>query len=191
MERLFVLSARGIQYTDAEEFSAYSFLGWIHHAIYGLAKQRLAGYRGARDELIFQPLARYLTQRGATIRTGVKLEQIFYDSEQRRVTGFGLSTKDHVEADVYEVAVPAWGFAALIPPALREDSFFQRITQLPVAPAISAQIWCNHQVTDTPEFFLIPSPTREEITKWTQLSCKFREWSATHAPRTSRRPSGT
>lgn len=74
---------RAIQFTDAENFSAYNFLGWIHHSIYGVASQRLAGYNGARDEAIFQPLARYLTQRGVTIRTSAKLEQIHYDFGNR------------------------------------------------------------------------------------------------------------
>ena len=42
---------------DADEFSAFNLLGWIHHAIYDLPHALAGGYRGARDQLIFAPLA--------------------------------------------------------------------------------------------------------------------------------------
>lgn len=155
LERFIRPFCRAIQFTDAEQFSAYDFLGWVHHSVYGLTKQRLAGYQGARDELIFQPLARYLTDRGAVIRTGTKLEQVLYDPAARRVTGFGLDGAQRVDADAYVVAIPAWAFVPLIPEALRQEPFFTGIADLPIAPAISVQLWFDRLAADTPEYFLV------------------------------------
>lgn len=155
LERVLRPFCRGIQFTDPDEFSAYDFLGWVHHAIYDLPGLKLAGYYGARDETIFAPLGRWLSERGTTIRTGVALREIGYDLEQRRISGFVVGDSERVEADAYVVAVPSWAFVPLLPPALRSLEFFARIGNLPVAPAISAQIWLDRPVTGKGDFYLV------------------------------------
>src|SRR4051794_19211292 len=118
LERYLRPFCRAIQFTDVEQFSAYNFLGWIHHFVYDLPHSLAGGYRGARDEIIFAPLGRHLTDRGATIRTGLKLGEILYSPEEDRVRGFVLETGERVEADAYVAAIPAWSLAPLIPGAL-------------------------------------------------------------------------
>jgi 15-cis-phytoene desaturase len=144
-----------VQFTDADEFSAYDFLGWAHHSIYDFLHLRLGGYRGARDELIFAPLGKYLTDRGATIRTSVRLREIGYRPDERRITGFTFDDGHAIQADAYVAAIPAWELAPLLPPALRSDSFFRQIPELPVAPAISVQLWFDRPVTGSPEYYLV------------------------------------
>lgn len=155
LERFLRPFCRAIQFTDAEHFSAYNFLGWLHHVAYDLSHSLAGGYRGARDETIFAPLGRYLTDRGASIRTGVTLREILYDPSQKRVQGFLLGTGERFEADAYVVAVPAWSFGRLIPEPLRADPFFAGIASLPVAPAISVQVWFDRAVVSTADFTLI------------------------------------
>lgn len=155
LERFLRPFCRAIQFTDAEQFSAYNFLGWLHQVAYDLPHSLAGGYRGARDELIFAPLGRYLTDRGASIRTGLKLREILYDRARNRIEGFLLENGERVESDAYVVAIPAWAFVRLIPEPLRQNPFFAAIEALPVAPAISVQIWFDRWVVSTSDFNLV------------------------------------
>ena len=155
LDRFLQPFCRAIQFTDANQFSVYNFLGWLHHVAHDLPHSLAGGYRGAREETIFQPLARYLTEHGAAIRTGANLGEIVYSAEEDRVNGFVLETGERVEADVYVVAIPAWSFEPLIPGPLRTTPFFSSIASLPVAPAISVQVWFDRRVVSTSDFTLV------------------------------------
>lgn len=155
LERFLRPFCRAIQFTDAEQFSAFDFLGWVHQAIYHLRQARAGGYRGARDEIIFRPLARYLTRHGVQIHVNMKLREILYWPELRRVTGFGFEDGAWVQADAYVVAIPSWAFAPLIPFPLLAEPYFADIGQLPVAPAIAVQLWFDRPIIDTPDYFLV------------------------------------
>ena len=158
MERFLRPFCRAIQFSDVDQFSAYNFLGWIHHVAYHLSDNFLGGYRGARDEIIFQPLARHLRGQGVKIRTGVELSEILLTPAGEgpvRVAGFGLAGGERLDADVYVAAVPAWAFSRLMPARLKADPFFRGIAELPLAPAISVQLWFDRPVVDTPDFTLV------------------------------------
>lgn len=155
LERFLRPFCRAIQFSEPEDFSAYNFLGWIHGIAYNLPNSLAGGYRGAREEVIFQPLARYLRQGGAAIRVGAPLREILYAPEEGRVTGFVLDRGERVEADLFVVAVPVWAFVPLVPGPLRGHPFFAGLARLPIAPAISVQIWFDRRVVDTPDFYLV------------------------------------
>jgi 15-cis-phytoene desaturase len=156
LERFLQPFCRAIQFTDAADYSAYNFLGWLHQTIVRFPNARLGGYKGARDETIFQPLAHYLEQRGATIRTGVKIKEILYSEQQGLVTGFVRDDDVVVEADAYVAAMPAWHFVPLIPAPLHDMPFFTEIATLPVAAAIAVQLWLDRRVVDHDGYHLIP-----------------------------------
>ncbi|WP_257454065.1 hydroxysqualene dehydroxylase [Archangium lipolyticum] len=157
LERFIRPFCRGIQFSEPEQFSAYNFLGWIHHIAYDLPHALLGGYRGAREEVFFQPLARYLKERGATIHTGVKLREILYTSgkEGGAVDGFVLENGERLQADVYVAAIPVWALVPLVPAPLRREPFFERLAALPVAPAISVQLWFDRDVVGGTEAFTL------------------------------------
>jgi 15-cis-phytoene desaturase len=159
LERFIRPFCRGIQFSEPEQFSAYTFLGLIHHVAYDLPNALLGGYRGAREEIIFQPLARYLRERGATLRTGVKLREILYspgtDAGAGKVDGFVLEGGERLEADHYVVAIPVWELVPLVPGPLRQEPFFARLAELPVAPAISVQLWFDRDVMGGTEAFTL------------------------------------
>ena len=154
MERVLRPFCRAIQFTDPDDFSAYNFLGWIHHVLRDIPHGLLGGYQGARDALFFQPLARYLQRQGAVIRTRTRLSEIGVDADGR-ITGFRLEGGDRLEADAYVVAIPAWSFAPLIPGPWREHPFFAAIADLPVAPAISVQLFFDRPILGDMEFHLV------------------------------------
>ncbi|WP_434425510.1 hydroxysqualene dehydroxylase [Nannocystis pusilla] len=147
LERALRPFCRAIQFTDAEQFSAYNLLGWAHQTLIRPLRARLGGYRGARDSQIFAPLAAWLKQRGVEIRTKVALDEIGYDAQKGEITGFKLVGGEQLAADIYVVALPAWVFAPKIPTPLRGLPFFADILDLPTAPAISVQLWFDRVVT--------------------------------------------
>lgn len=155
LERVLRPFCRAIQFTEASQFSAYNFLGWIHHTIYDFVHARLGGYRGARDETIFQPLARYLEARGAVIHTGTRIKEIQFSLAAGRITGFVRHDGVPVLADVYVAAMPPWVFTPLVPAPLRALPFFANIEALPVASAIAVQLWFDRVVTETDDFHLV------------------------------------
>jgi 15-cis-phytoene desaturase len=161
LERFVRPFCRGIQFTEPEQFSAFNFLTWIHHLVTHLPEALLAGYRGPRDTLIFRPLSRYLTERGAVIRTGVKLEEILYEPPAPgavapgRIQGFGLKGGERLEADAYVAALPVWNLVPLVPEPLRAEPFFASLADLPVAPAISVQLWFDREVVTHERFVLV------------------------------------
>lgn len=116
---------------------------------------RLAGYRGARDESVFAPLARYLTDRGTTIQTNIKLRQIDVDPDTGTLRGLIFDDGQRVTGGAYMIAIPAWALARLLPPPLRDQRFFAGIAELPVAPAISVQLWFDRPVTGGPDFYIV------------------------------------
>ncbi len=159
LERFLRPFCRGIQFSEPEHFSAYNFLGWVHHIAKDLPHNLLGGYRAPRDETFFQPLARYLQERGATIRTGVKLREILYspgrDGQPGAVDGFVLESGERLTADAYVAALPVWNFVPLVPEPLRTDPFFARMGELPVAPAISVQLWFDRDVAGHTDVFTL------------------------------------
>jgi 15-cis-phytoene desaturase len=161
LERFIRPFCRGIQFSDAEQFSAFNFLTWIHHVARDLPNNRLGGYRGARDDIFFKPLARYLLERGATVRTGVKLREILFrpatvtGAGLGRVEGFGLEGGERLEADVYVAALPVWHLVPLVPGPLKTEPFFASLAELPVAPAISVQLWFDGPVVSHDRFTLV------------------------------------
>lgn len=154
-ERVLQPFCRAIQFTDATQFSAYNFLGWIHHTIYDFVHARLGGYIGARDETIFQPLARYLEARGAVIRTDTKIKEILFSRETGLITGFVRHDGVRVEGDIYVAAMPPWSFSPLVPAPLKALAFFANIEALPIASAIAVQLWFDRVVTETDDFHLV------------------------------------
>ena len=172
MERILRPFCRAIQFTEPEDFSAFDFLGWIHHVAFALPWNHLAGYRGARDELIFQPLADWLRARGTLIETGRKLRAVLHDAEGGdprwgRIGGLDVAGCEQIVADAYVLAVPAWAIAPVLPDALRKTGFFERIEALPVAPAISVQLWLDRDAVGTGDFTLLsgaPVPVYQDQT---------------------------
>jgi len=159
LERFIRPFCRGIQFSEPEQYSAYNFLSWIHHFAYDLPHALLGGYRGARDEIIFQPLAAYLKERDVSLRTSTKLKEILYTpgkgGELGKVDGFVLENGERLQADRYVVAIPVWELVPLVPEPLRQEPFFAQLTTLPVAPAISVQLWFDRDVVGGTEAFTL------------------------------------
>src|SRR5690606_778156 len=56
----------------------------------------------------------------------------------------------------YVVALPSWIFVDKMPAPLKDQPFFAAIAELPIAPAISVQLWFDREVTRRDGFTLVP-----------------------------------
>lgn len=157
LERFLRPFCRGIQLTEPEESSAFDFLSWFHHLMRQPAHALFGAYRGPRQELIFEPLARAIEDCGGVIHTSRRLKRVV---TSRRAGGpfvqrLIFDDGDDVQADVYVLALPFWQLVPLLPPSLRAMPFFDQIARLPVAPAISVQLFLEGKVVPTEHFTLV------------------------------------
>lgn len=157
MRRFIRPFCRGIQFSEPEQFSAFDFLTWIHQITRHPANVHVAGYRGARNDTIFEPWARWLTARGAELLTGRPVRSLSISRAGGRLHATGLELVDgqRLEGDVVVMAVPAWELGPLLPEPLRQMAFFQEIDALPVAPAISAQLFFDGDRISSKEYTLV------------------------------------
>jgi 15-cis-phytoene desaturase len=157
-ERFLRPFCRAIQFTDLEDFSAFNFLGWIHHVTRDPLNALLGAYNGPRDTTMFAPIGRWLYAHGATIRTSAKVAEVRYSAGrngQSEVRGFVLEDGSVAQGDAYVAAVPPWALLPMLPEDLRARPFFDSIGRLPIAPAISVQIWFEGFVVEVPHFTLV------------------------------------
>lgn len=170
LERFLRPFCRGIQFTDAEDFSTFAFFGLVHHVLRDPAHALLGAYLGPRDRTMFAPIAAWLLDRGATIRTGARVRALRY--QRGAVRALVLEDGGAVEADVHVVALPPWQLVPLLPGALRRTPFFEGIARLPIAPAISVQAWFDGAVVDDDRFALVGRSS----------ACVYQDLSRTHFP---------
>jgi 15-cis-phytoene desaturase len=157
MRRFLRPFCRGIQFSEPEDFSAFDFLTWIHQVTRHPANVHVAGYKGARGDTIFAPMAAWLTTRGAQIllRRPVASLSTVTDKGELRADALELRNGERIEGDVFVMAVPAWELLPLLPPELQQMGFFQDISTLPTAPAISAQLWFDGDRVSSKEYTLV------------------------------------
>jgi 15-cis-phytoene desaturase len=66
-----------------------------------------------------------------------------------------LQGGERLEGSVYVAALPVWNLVPLVPEPLKADPFFASLAELPVAPAISVQIWFDRDVVTHERFVLV------------------------------------
>lgn len=154
MERFIRPFCRGIQLTDPDQFSVSAFLVWIHHLFGSATDHRIAGYRGARDETMFAPIGRWLVDRGAEIRCGARATGIELEGTER-VRALVLETGERIAAELFVLAMPVWAIRRILPDELRERAFFAALDALPIAPAISVQLFFDRPVIGTADLTLV------------------------------------
>lgn len=156
LERVLRPACRALQLGEPEDASAFSLLGAVHQIAKHATDSHLGCYRGPREETIFGPLGRYLSDRGARLRTGTRVTGIKHraSSAQARVECFEVDG-ERVTADAFVVAVPVWDLLELLAEPLSGMDFFRRLHELPMAPAISVQLWFDRRVVEGDAFTLV------------------------------------
>ncbi|NUP10244.1 MAG: FAD-dependent oxidoreductase [Polyangiaceae bacterium] len=156
MERLLRPLCRALHFTEPEQCSAFALLELIHHVLKAPTETHLAGYNGPRDQTIFAPLGRYLTDRGAQIRTRATVSRIGYEAHrgQQRITFVEIGD-ERIHADVFVAAIPCFALGKLLPPAIANEEPFRRLKQISYCSAYSVQLWFDCKVVDSTTYTLL------------------------------------
>lgn len=156
-ERLLRPLSRGLAFCEPEELSAYVLLTLLQHGLFNPFNIRAGSFRGGMTEVMINPLARWLENRGAILRTGAKVRAIHYREGQ--ITGFELEGGEVLAGDVYIAALPLEAIKPLIPGPLQGLTYFRHLQELETVPATSVQLWFDRQFTQRNEFiYLSGSP---------------------------------
>lgn len=162
-ERLLRPLSRGLAFCEPEELSAYVLLTLLTHGITNPFNLRAGTFRGGMTDVMINPIARWLTSRGAVLRTNTALKAIHHKPGQNgaagQIDGFELANGEILRGDVYVSAIPLEVIKQIIPSTLSNFPYFHKIQNIPTVPATATQIWFDRKVIRREEFiYLAGSP---------------------------------
>jgi squalene-associated FAD-dependent desaturase len=99
------------------------------------------------SELYCEAAERFIEERGGMVapRTGVETLELDGD---HTVGCVRLRDGKKLEAANFISAVPSGALLAMLPPAMRDNSFFAPLAELKVSPIICVHVWLDREVTD-------------------------------------------
>ncbi len=160
-ERVLRPLSRGLAFCEPEELSAFVLLTLTMHGITNPFNLRAGTFRGGMTEVMIDPIANWLENHGAILRTNAKLRAIHYraSSGNGQVVGFELEGGEVLTGDVYISALPLEAFQPMIPQPLQGLAYFQNIRQIETVPALAVQLWFDRHFMNREEFiYLSGSP---------------------------------
>jgi squalene-associated FAD-dependent desaturase len=100
------------------------------------------------SDLLCDAAARYLLERGATLKLGRRAVALEMDDE--RLAGARLVDGEVLPADQVVLALPHYALAGMAPAACRSHPFFARAAQLGISPIVGVNLWLDRVVTREP-----------------------------------------
>lgn len=136
--RLLKPLTEGIFFVPIDDYSAYNFFGLFTPFLPRIAKTRVGAFMGGMSEIMMQPLAQYVTDRGGQITVGAKVDAI--ETKRGKVTGVRVDDTFY-EADVVVLAASLQGAKDIISRSITvKDKNFENLLKLPTMPAVTFQI---------------------------------------------------
>ncbi|HEX2914733.1 MAG TPA: FAD-dependent oxidoreductase [Chloroflexia bacterium] len=158
-ERVIRPLTRGLTFAEPEELSGYVLLTLLSHALLNPWNLRTGTFKGGMTAVMINPIANWLREKGAVLRTGATLSNIRMDKQSGQVSGFELDNGEVLTGDVYVSALPLEVFKQQVPEAVRNEPFFTDILKLDTVPANSVQLWFDQNFCSRSEFiFMSGSP---------------------------------
>ncbi len=155
-ERVLRPLARGLFFLEPEELTAYAAFTLIRNNLFYPVNFRTGTFRGGMTEVMINPLANWIRNRGGSIHVGSPVKSIRYN--QNRISGFELRNGHTLVGDVYVSALPLEVFKNMIPPDVQTLPYFRKIKAIETVPATSIQLWFDKSFIGREEFVL-PSRT--------------------------------
>jgi uncharacterized protein with NAD-binding domain and iron-sulfur cluster len=140
--------ALALNFQRADRVSAKLVLTALLHFAKETEAPKMALVKGSPQERIWEPLIALLEQRGVQICFGRRVEQICYDPDLQRVTGFALDDGSQITGDIYISAMPVHSLRKTLPATLRRLPGFEGIGQLKGQPVITVQLYFDRFVTN-------------------------------------------
>jgi 15-cis-phytoene desaturase len=136
IEQVLSTSTQAILFLPADRFSAYAAFAPVVESVKHGLTMRLGAFKGGMTEVMINPIARALRDRGGIIRDNSPVRQLIM--ENGRVVGARLE-KEELRADAVAVAVPLKPAQQLLRPQFENNEWFQPMLRLPSLSAATIQ----------------------------------------------------
>lgn len=149
LSKMFMPMALALKFLPPSELSAKIVLDVIGIFLRHNHASKMGLLKGSPNEYLTGPIAKYVTERGGTIRTEAKLREVVLDEHDRRkISALILEDGERIEADHFLFALPIHNLKKVIPQELYEgETFFSNLKEIGSVPVISAQLWIDRQVS--------------------------------------------
>ncbi|WP_163527391.1 NAD(P)/FAD-dependent oxidoreductase [Halobacillus ihumii] len=136
--QLIVPLSSGIYFLPPDRYSAYVFFGLFAPGIPKFYKMRIGAFLGGMTEIMCQPMADWIEQKGGEVRVNTKVDSLIYEDHQ--VKGVRLSNGESIYANHTILATTLHASKPLLEQHFKEEEWFKPIGNLPMMPAVCMQI---------------------------------------------------
>ena len=135
--RILVPFTEGLFFVGPEEYSAYNFFGLIAPYLPAVQKTRIGAFRGGMSEVLIEPIAVYLRERGVDLHVSTRVEDLTL--QDAAVTG--VRTADRaLHAPEVVLATGIGAAKRLIGRSLGGHPWFADMLRLEATPSVCLQL---------------------------------------------------
>ena len=137
VHNLLIPLTAGLFFIPPERFSAAIFFGLLAPGVPRLHQMRLGAYMGGMTEVMCDPIARGIEERGGSVTTGAEVEALVVDDG--RVTGV-VVRGEVVSAGHVVLATSVRPAQDLLRPAFGAHPWFAPMLSMPTTPSVTVQL---------------------------------------------------
>lgn len=152
LDKLWNVIALSLGFIGAEEVSARP-MATVFHYFARDGKASLLGFLDTSPAAgIFDPIRRYLENKGVTVRNQAKVQELLLNAAGT-VAGLKMADGEVITADVYVLAAPIHNTRQMLPDSLRHHVFFDNLWKLKSVPVMNVQLWYDREISSTDNLF--------------------------------------
>lgn len=144
LEKLLIPLSEGIFFVPIDHYSAYAFFGlFLSHAT-RFIKTRVGAFNGGMTDVMINPIADYIEQRGGTIEVNTAVKQVTYSGNS--VVGVELYNGRKIKSDAV-ILTAAFGAAKkIVQNSFYDHPHFRPMMSLLSMPAVTMQFELSEPV---------------------------------------------
>jgi 15-cis-phytoene desaturase len=146
LSKMFLPMTLALKFLPPEEISARVVLDVAGLFLRQNRASRMGFLEGSPEEQFTGPLARYLREGGARLRTNAGVRRV-HTGPERRVMAVELEGGELVHGDHFIFALPIHKLNQLIPGEWHDEPYFRNLKQFEGVPVISVQLWVDRQIS--------------------------------------------
>ncbi|MCB2411504.1 FAD-dependent oxidoreductase, partial [Demequina sp. TTPB684] len=136
IKRILYPLTEGLFFVPPDEYSAHNFMGILVPYWNSVIKTRVGSFAGGMTDVMCAPMARYVTDHGGEVRTGVTVERLA--GGQVRITGV-VTADGTIDADDVVLAASLGPAKNIVKETLGDHPWFSDMQRLSSTPAVCFQ----------------------------------------------------
>jgi 15-cis-phytoene desaturase len=137
IHRLLLPLTEGIFFLPHSHYSAHAFFGLFSPAVIRLPSLRAGAFRAGMTDVMMEPIAKRIRERGGVVRVSAKVEKIL--SQNGSIAGVVIGDEE-VHAKNVILATALLHAQRIIRRSFPDDPGFKGILELPTMPSVTIQI---------------------------------------------------